>query len=113
MISLITFDLLGQPRIMPHCAGYGAGLVARSISALTPLILSRSSLSLSQPLWRTPKFRPSYVAQLSSSTAEKPRIEYKYISGVELLENYEPGGYHPVMDRTGIESDETQYSLFN
>lgn len=29
--------------------------------------------------------------------ADKRRIEYNYISGVETLEKYEPGGYHPVM----------------
>lgn len=29
--------------------------------------------------------------------AEKRRIEYNWISGVETLEKYEPGGYHPVM----------------
>ncbi|OQD73733.1 hypothetical protein PENDEC_c014G01469 [Penicillium decumbens] len=29
--------------------------------------------------------------------AEKRRIEYNWISGVETLEKYEPAGYHPVM----------------
>jgi serine/threonine protein kinase len=28
---------------------------------------------------------------------EKRRIECKWISGVESLEKYEPGGYHPIM----------------
>lgn len=29
--------------------------------------------------------------------AEKPQIEYNWIQGLEALEDYEPGGYHPIM----------------
>lgn len=28
---------------------------------------------------------------------EKPRVEYNWVQGVEDLEDYEPGGYHPTM----------------
>lgn len=29
--------------------------------------------------------------------AEKHHIGYNWISGVEVIEKYEPGGYHPIM----------------
>ena len=29
--------------------------------------------------------------------AENKRIEYNWINGVETLEEYRPGGYHPIM----------------
>lgn len=32
-----------------------------------------------------------------STTAETPHIEYNWIPGVEALEDYEPGGYHPII----------------
>ena len=28
--------------------------------------------------------------------AENHRIEYNWIKGVETLEKYQPGGYHPI-----------------
>lgn len=35
--------------------------------------------------------------QLASTTAKDHRIEYNWIKGMEALEEYAPGGYHPIM----------------
>ncbi|GKZ27958.1 hypothetical protein AbraCBS73388_007636, partial [Aspergillus brasiliensis] len=32
-----------------------------------------------------------------NSTTSETRIEYNWIKGVEALEEYQPGGYHPIM----------------
>ncbi|PWY82118.1 hypothetical protein BO70DRAFT_405311 [Aspergillus heteromorphus CBS 117.55] len=42
---------------------------------------------------------PNYgsLTRPSSTTAEAHRIKYNWIKGVETLEDYRPGGFHPVM----------------
>lgn len=35
--------------------------------------------------------------RLSTIKAEKHRVKYDWIEGVETLEEYQPGGYHPIM----------------
>lgn len=52
-----------------------------------------------------PSFTPTTVSdshccrrsQYSTTPPDNPQIEYNWIDGVERLESYEPGGYHPVM----------------
>ena len=39
----------------------------------------------------------SQFSTMSLRSSTKPSIEYRWINGVERLEMYEPGGYHPVM----------------
>jgi serine/threonine-protein kinase SRPK3 len=34
---------------------------------------------------------------MSPKSSPEPSIEYRWIDGVERLEMYQPGGYHPVM----------------
>lgn len=77
---------------MPHCAR----LVDRSIPFFATLL--RSSRSRSRPYLYTSTPNLGSFACLGSTTAEnRTRIEYNWINGVETLEEYEPGGYHPVM----------------
>lgn len=52
-----------------------------------------------QPLWRRTKLDLGPFGRLGSTTAENHRIEYNWIKGVEPLEKYQPGGYHPVIVR--------------
>lgn len=71
-------------------------------------ILERSVLSsspISQPCFSPPSVRlprcpqkthSSLFARLNS-TKTQTRVEYNWIIGVETLEEYQPGGYHPVM----------------
>lgn len=40
--------------------------------------------------------RRGILARKSSTTANNPHIEYNWIRGVEKLEKYRPGGYHPI-----------------
>lgn len=35
--------------------------------------------------------------RLGTTKVEKPRVKYDWIKGVETLEEYQPGGYHPIM----------------
>jgi serine/threonine-protein kinase SRPK3 len=39
----------------------------------------------------------SQFSTMSLKSSPEPSIEYRWIDGVERLEMYEPGGYHPVM----------------
>jgi serine/threonine-protein kinase SRPK3 len=39
----------------------------------------------------------SQFSTMSLRSSPEPSIEYRWIEGVERLEMYEPGGYHPVM----------------
>lgn len=71
--------------------------IARSFHFPTLLPL-RSSLSLSKCPWHTLTSKSSRrVARQMSTTAETPHIEYNWIPRVEALEDYEPGGYHPII----------------
>ncbi|PYI31658.1 kinase-like protein [Aspergillus indologenus CBS 114.80] len=56
----------------------------------------RISISVSQPLWHR-NLEPGFLTRLGSTVAGNHRIEYKWIKGVETLQNYQPGGYHPIM----------------
>ncbi|OJZ91184.1 hypothetical protein ASPFODRAFT_124273 [Aspergillus luchuensis CBS 106.47] len=71
-------------------------------------ILGRSILSstpISQPCFSPPSVRSPHCPQKThsglfarlSSTKPQARVEYNWIMGVETLEGYQPGGYHPVM----------------
>lgn len=71
-------------------------------------ILGRSILSstpISQPCFSPPSFRSPRCSQKThsglfarlNSTKLQARVEYNWIKGVETLEEYQPGGYHPVM----------------
>lgn len=51
--------------------------------------------SFSFPIFR-PLCRPGYFARQGSTMAENHHIEYNWIRGVEALEKYRPGGYHPI-----------------
>lgn len=68
-------------------------------SKTIPSFLSPSPSSIGHPL----KSRFSTASCLSSSTTNAGRnkniryYEYKYIEGIERLEKYEPGGYHPLL----------------
>lgn len=39
----------------------------------------------------------SQFSTISLKSSPEPSVEYRWIDGVERLEMYEPGGYHPVM----------------
>ncbi|PYH29279.1 kinase-like protein [Aspergillus neoniger CBS 115656] len=71
-------------------------------------ILGRSILSstpISQPCFSPPSVRLPRCPQKThsglfarlSSTKPQARVEYNWIRGVETLEEYQPGGYNPVM----------------
>lgn len=62
-----------------------------------PLTSRRRSIPVFQSLFRHRQLKSVYFARLGSTMAENHRIEYNWIKGVETLENYEPGGYHPIM----------------
>jgi hypothetical protein len=54
------------------------------------------------PLFRNPWDRATKVesapfGRLGSTMANDNRIKYNWIKDAEILENYQPGGYHPVM----------------
>ncbi|KAL4808328.1 kinase-like domain-containing protein [Aspergillus unguis] len=53
------------------------------------------SFPISQPLFRPRKPVLGYFGRRCSTTANH-RIEYNWIKGVETLEKYHPGGYHPI-----------------
>lgn len=72
---------------MTRCLNIFAPYVQFSVS---PSILGLRSL----PRLRNLEF--GSFRRLSSTVAES-RIEYNWINGVETLEEYRPGGYHPVM----------------
>ena len=50
-----------------------------------------------QSFLQTPKLGTRSFARQSYRMAEDRRIEYNWVKGVETLEEYRPGGYHPVM----------------
>ncbi|KAJ5360386.1 hypothetical protein N7517_009577 [Penicillium concentricum] len=57
---------------------------------------SRPSTSVFQFPWRR---KPHWVSfeRPGTTTSKKNRAEYDWIEGVERLEEYQPGGYHPIM----------------
>ncbi|KAJ5197029.1 hypothetical protein N7449_007508 [Penicillium cf. viridicatum] len=69
------------------------GMFARSVHFSTS---SRPSISILQSLWRRKLNSMSFV-RLGTIKAEKHRVKYDWIEGVETLEEYQPGGYHPIM----------------
>lgn len=61
------------------------------------LIPHRPSHFIVPSLGRLQKLKSCSFARLASTMAEDHRIKYNWIKGVEALEEYAPGGYHPVM----------------
>ncbi|RAK80833.1 kinase-like protein [Aspergillus fijiensis CBS 313.89] len=53
-------------------------------------------ISVSRIQWHR-ILQPGFFSRAGSTVAGIHRIEYKWIKGVEKLENYQPGGYHPIM----------------
>lgn len=78
---------------MTRCLNKFANPVRFSI----PLSSSRHPVPFFRSLWRRTKLDLGPFGRLGSSIAEIHRIEYNWIKGVEALEEYQPGGYHPVM----------------
>jgi serine/threonine-protein kinase SRPK3 len=61
---------------------------------------SRYPVTFSQSLLRRPRGQKVGLNPFGcpgSTMAEYHRIEYNWVKGVESLEEYQPGGYHPVM----------------
>ncbi|CAI7617778.1 unnamed protein product [Penicillium discolor] len=56
----------------------------------------RASIPVFQSLWCRKLDSMSFV-RLGTTKVEKPRVKYDWIEGVETLEEYQPGGYHPIM----------------
>ncbi|KAJ5210123.1 hypothetical protein N7491_009933 [Penicillium cf. griseofulvum] len=78
---------------MTRCLNIFANPVRFSVS----LPSSRHPVPFSQPLRRRTKLDLGPFRRLGSTMAENYRIEYNWIKGVEALEKYQPGVYHPVM----------------
>lgn len=65
---------------------------------LSPTRISHRPVHLIVPsLWRLQKLESCSFVRLTSTMAEDHRIKYSWIKGVEALEEYAPGGYHPIM----------------
>ncbi|CAG7949646.1 unnamed protein product [Penicillium nalgiovense] len=58
--------------------------------------LPRPSIQFSHYLWRRKLNSVSFVRP-STISAGSSRVKYNWIKGVETLELYQPGGYHPIM----------------
>ncbi|KAI9036249.1 kinase-like domain-containing protein [Aspergillus affinis] len=58
--------------------------------------MTRPSIRAFQFLWRPQNIKTRSL-RLNSTMTQNPRIEYNWIKGVETLEEYRPGGYHPIM----------------
>lgn len=98
---------------LPRCARGSFGTIIRHLSYQLTMkchaqILGRSILSstpISQPCFSPPSVRSPHCPQKTHSglfarhsfTKPQARVEYNWIMGVEKLEEYQPGGYHPVM----------------
>src|SRR4051812_46698439 len=54
------------------------------------------SIPIFQSLFRPRQPKSGYFARRGSIMAENHGIEYNWIKGVETLEKYQPGGYHPI-----------------
>ncbi|KAJ5836588.1 hypothetical protein N7447_002614 [Penicillium robsamsonii] len=57
---------------------------------------SRSSIPVFRSLWHQKLDSVSFT-RLGTTMSKKHRVEYDWIKGVEKLEEYQPGGYHPIM----------------
>ncbi|KAJ5774840.1 kinase-like protein [Penicillium paradoxum] len=68
------------------------------VERFVPLLTSLPLATLRSSQWRRglPKLK-SYSFPRASSTNTQGRIKYNWIPRVEPLEDYEPGGYHPIM----------------
>ncbi|KGO36046.1 hypothetical protein PEX1_013060 [Penicillium expansum] len=68
-------------------------MIAQPVHLLTS---SRPSILVCRSLWRRKLDSVSFV-RLCTTRAEKHHVKYDWIEGVERLEEYQPGGYHPIM----------------
>lgn len=62
-----------------------------------PLFSRRPSIAIFQSLFRSRQLKPRYYTRLDSTMTDNQRIEYNWVRGVETLEKYQRGGYHPIM----------------
>lgn len=64
-------------------------------------LLSRRSVSFTvsftPPFSRPRQLKIGGPVRLNSTMANEDRIAYNWIRGVETLEEYAPGGYHPII----------------
>jgi serine/threonine protein kinase len=58
--------------------------------------LSRPSIPVFHSLWHRKLNSLSFVRLVNTRTGNH-RVKYNWIKGVETLELYQPGGYHPIM----------------
>lgn len=69
-----------------------SGMLARSIHFLSS---SRPSIPDFKSLWCRKLEAMSFV-RLGTTKVEKSWVKYDWIEGVEVLEEYQPEGYHPI-----------------
>lgn len=60
-------------------------------------VSSRPSRPVYESFFRPRKLDLGPITRLGTTMAENHRIEYNWIKGVETLEDYQPGGYHPIL----------------
>lgn len=60
-------------------------------------MITRPSIRAFQSLWRPRNIETRSSLRPGSTMTRNDRMEYNWIDGVETLEKYQPGGYHPVM----------------
>lgn len=78
---------------MTRCLNVSTNSVRISISPAS----SRHRVPFFRAPWCRTKVELGPFGRLGSTMADDNRIEYNWINDVEVLGNYQPGGYHPVM----------------
>ena len=70
---------------------------ANSLHSFVSLSPSRPLYEVSRSVWRPRQLESGFFVRFGSTMASNNRVEYNWIRDVETLEEYRPGGYHPVM----------------
>lgn len=69
----------------------------KPVLSCMPLPSRRPSIAIFQSFFRSRQLKPGCFTRLDSTMTENHRVEYNWVRGVETLEKYQCGGYHPIM----------------